>query len=181
MRKKNMDRRRILLDCARRIECAEGADALSIRRLASEANIGVGTIYNYFESKQDVLLAMTEEYWQAAIEEMQNIETNDRFSEQIRQIYSFLCEKMNECAKILMRSLREDPENGRTRMTSMQASVEQALMERLRRDKAIRKNVWNDRFTKEAFASFVFANVLLLLRQEGDIEFFLDIIERILY
>ena len=82
MRRKNQELRQSLLDCARRIECAEGADALSVRKLASEANIAVGTVYNYFESKQEVMLAMTEEYWNCALKEMQGCITAERFSEQ---------------------------------------------------------------------------------------------------
>lgn len=181
MRKKDMDRKRLLLDCARRIQCNEGTDALSVRRLASEAHIAVGTIYNYFESKQDVLLAMTEEYWKNALSEMQGVITSERFSEQIRQIYLFLCEKMDDCAIILMRSLRENPEGGRIRMAAMQEKVEQALVEQLKQDKAIRKNVWNEQFTREAFASFVLSNIMLLLRQGRKESPFFEIIERILY
>ena len=181
MRKKNMDRKRLLLDCARRIQCTEGTESLSIRRLASEAHIAVGTIYNYFESKQDVLLAMTEEYWQNALSEMQVEITSERFSEQVRQMYRFLCEKMDECAKILMRSLRENPESGRARMAAMQQKVEQALVEQIKRDKAIRKNVWNEQFRREAFASFVLSNIMLLLRKKREESLFFEIIERILY
>ncbi len=129
MRRKNQELRQCLLDCARRIECAEGADGLSIRKLAAEANIAIGTVYNYFESKQEVLLAMTEEYWNDALREMQGSITAERFSEQIRQIYAFLAEKLNDCAKCLC-SLR------RTRKAEraddiLQGTVVRSLVRRL--------------------------------------------------
>ena len=182
MRRKNQELRQCLLDCARRIECAEGADGLSIRKLASEANIAVGTVYNYFESKQEVLLAMTEEYWNSALTEMQGSITAERFSEQIRQIYAFLADKLNDCAKVLMMSLREDAESGRARMTSMQGTVVQALVRRLENDSLIQKSLWSDSFPKEAFASFVLDNLFVALRQQlEDVDFLVEIIERILY
>ena len=182
MRKKNQDRRQCLLDCARRIECTEGTDALNIRKLASEANIAVGTVYNYFESKQEVLLAMTEEYWFEALREMQGTINAERFSDQIRQIYAFLASKLNDCAKMLMMSLREDAESGRARMASMQNTVGRAMVQRLESDKSIRKNVWNERFTKETFVTFVMDNMLISLRQSQDnVEFLVELIERILY
>lgn len=182
MRRKNQELRQSLLDCARRIECAEGADGLSIRKLASEANIAVGTVYNYFESKQEVLLAMTEEYWNNALMEMQGSISAERFSEQIRQIYLFLARKLNDCAKILMMSLREDAESGRARMASMQGTVCCALVKRLNNDPMIQKNIWSDTFTKEAFASFVLDNLFVALRQpREDVDFLIWIIERILY
>jgi len=182
MRRKNQELRQCLLDCARRIECAEGADGLSIRKLASEANIAVGTVYNYFESKQEVLLAMTEEYWNSALTEMQGSITAERFSEQIRQIYAFLADKLNDCAKLLMMSLREDAQSGRARMTSMQGTVVRSLVRRLENDSAIRKNLWSDSFPKEAFASFVLDNLFVALRQpREEVDFLVEIIERILY
>ncbi len=182
MRRKNQELRQCLLDCARRIECDEGADGLSIRKLASEANIAIGTVYNYFESKQEVLLAMTEEYWNDALRQMQGSITAERFSEQIRQIYAFLAEKLNDCAKVLMMSLREDAESGRARMTSMQDTVVQALVRRLENDSSIRKNLWSDSFPKEAFASFVLDNLFVALRQpREEVDFLVEIIERILY
>jgi len=182
MRKKNQDRRQCLLACARRIECTEGTDALSIRKLASEANIAVGTVYNYFESKQEVLLAMTEEFWHEALREMQGTITGERFSEQICQIYAFLAFKLNDCAKTLMMSLRDNAEGGRARMASMQETVGRAMVQRLENDKFIRKNLWNERFTKEAFATFVMDNMLFALRQsQENIDFFAEVIERILY
>ncbi len=182
MRRKNQELRQCLLDCARRIECAEGADALSIRKLAAEANIAIGTVYNYFESKQEVLLAMTEEYWNDALREMQGSITAERFSEQIRQIYAFLAEKLNDCAKVLMMSLREDAESGRARMTSMQGTVVRSLVRRLENDSSIRKNLWSDSFSKEAFASFVLDNLFVALRQpREEVDFLVEIIERILY
>ena len=182
MRKKNLDRRQCLLDCARRIECTEGTDALSIRKLASEANIAVGTVYNYFESKQEVLLAMTEEYWREALREMQGTITGERFCDQICQIYAFLASKLNDCAKMLMMSLREDIEGGMERMASMQQTVSRAMVQRLENDPNIRKNLWNERFTKEAFATFVMDHMLIALREsKTDIDFLVELIERILY
>ena len=182
MRKKDQECRQTLLAAARRIECAEGVDAINIRRLATEAHIATGTVYNYFENKQEVLLELTEEYWKNALVEMRAYVTADRFSDQIRQVIAFLSAKMNDCAAILMRSLHAEEASGRLRMAAMQQTLQQELINRLERDAAVRPDVWNDRFTKEAFAAFVLSNLLTLLqKKDGDAELFLAIIERILY
>ena len=158
--------------------------AINIRRLASEANIAVGTVYNYFESKQEVLLALTEAYWQNALEEMRVRITAERFPEQIGQIIHFLRLKMNDCAKILMRSLRDDAETAQIRMAAMQRVLKRALVERLDRDTAIRAGVWDKDFTKESFAEFVLINLVMLMQQADEDEgegMLLRILERILY
>ena len=170
------------MECAGKIECTEGVGAINIRRLAAEANIAVGTVYNYFESKQEVLLALTEAYWQHTLEEMRVQVTAERFSEQIAQIITFLRTKMNDCAQILMQSLRSDPDTGRIRMAAMQKVLLSALIERLERDSSIRADVWDERFTKEAFADFVLSNLILMLQQRQTSEkMFLEVLERILY
>lgn len=182
MRKKDLELRRTLLSCANRIECAEGVDAINIRRLAAEANIAVGTVYNYFESKQEVLLSLTEAYWQTALEEMQASVTAERFGEQVAQILAFLRGKMNDCAEILMHSLHDDAPTGRTRMAEMQRVLRQALVDRLDRDSSIRTEIWGSSFTKEAFADFTLANLILLLQQkDSDASMFFEILNRILY
>ncbi len=152
-------------------------DAINIRRLAKEANIAVGTVYNYFESKQEVLLALTEEYWQNALEEMHHRITATRFSDQIAQIT-----KMKDCAKVLMKSLRDNAATGQSRMSAMQSVLKQALVERLDRDNAIRTDVWDGSLTKESFADFLLINLVILMQQEdGNEGVLLEILNRILY
>ena len=142
----------------------------------------MGTVYNYFESKQEVLLALTEAYWQNALEEMRIRVTAARFSDQIAQIILFLRTKMNDCAQVLMRSLHDDAATGRVRMEALRHALKQALVERLNNDEAIREDVWNERLTKEQFANFVLQNLVLLMQQMDESEnVFLQVIERILY
>ena len=52
-----------LLTAAQDILQAEGPGALSIRRLAKELGISAGVVYNYFPSKGELLLALTEQFW----------------------------------------------------------------------------------------------------------------------
>ena len=166
LRKKDDALKQALLTSAIRTECIEGVNAISIRRLAAETYIAVGTVYNYFESKQEVLLALTEAYWENAIKEMQEQVKEERFQTQLERIISFLRSKMNDCAEILMRSLHEDADLGRERMASMQHMLRQALIKRLSRDAAIAERVWSESLTKEMFADFVLSNPISLLQRE---------------
>ena len=182
MRKKDDKKKLALLDCARRIECEEGVDCVSIRRLATEAHVAVGTVYNYFDSKQAVLYELTEEYWRSALQKMQSTVTGGRFSVQIRQIYAFLLVQMDDGAKLLMLNLRESGETPREKMAVVQKNIQAILFERLQRDRSVRSDVWDGTLTQESFVHFVLMNLLTLLRQKnGDIDTLVEIIERILY
>ncbi len=182
MRKKNDDLKDILMTCAQKIECEEGVDAINIRRLAAETNISVGTVYNYFENKRDVLLSLTEDYWTKALVDMERCVTNERFSDQLAQMIDFLRSKMNDCAEILMRSLHDEAETGRNRMETLQKRMRNSLVSRLQNDGDIRSDVWKDPLTIESFSDFVLGNLLILLqhmdRSDGP---FLEIVKRILY
>ena len=47
--------RRLILDAALRLFGNEGYHAVSVSRIASEANVSKGLMYNYFSSKEDLL------------------------------------------------------------------------------------------------------------------------------
>jgi len=182
MRKKDQDIQPALLASARRIACQQGVEAISIRNLATDVGVSVGTVYNYYESKQDVLLALTEEYWQGVLEELQLCITAQRFPDQIAQITIFLRSRMNDCAEILMKSLHAYAEPGKERMAVMQSRLKGALIQRLAADSAVRSGVWGGALTQEAFAGFVLQNLLFLLQDKGsDMEPLLEIIRRTLY
>ena len=66
MRKKDDSMRGVLLEHARKIADTQGIEAVNIRSIAKEAGIASGTVYNYFSNKDELLFALTEEYWEQA-------------------------------------------------------------------------------------------------------------------
>ena len=71
MRKKDDTLRDTLISLARNIADTDGIDAINIRTIAQKAGIATGTMYNYFSNKDEILLALTEEYWMQTLLEMQ--------------------------------------------------------------------------------------------------------------
>lgn len=182
VRKKNELVRDVLLECAHQIAAAEGADAINIRRLATQAGVASGTVYNYFQSKEDVLLALTEECWRKALVDMQAAVRADTFKGQLAEMYAFLRARMADSADMLMQSLSEVEAAGRDRMQRMHQSLSEAIARRIAADTHIRADVWDERFTRERYADFVLMNLLMLLQKKADtIDFFLDILQRTLY
>jgi AcrR family transcriptional regulator len=52
------ERRRQILECARRVFASQGFHVTSVADICSEAGIGRGTLYQYFGNKRDVFLAV---------------------------------------------------------------------------------------------------------------------------
>ncbi len=55
------DRKRQILDAARSLLFEQGLQATSVNKIATNAELGVGTIYFYFESKEEIFAALQEE------------------------------------------------------------------------------------------------------------------------
>jgi len=53
--------RKALLDAARDLVFAKGHDRISIQEITNRARVATGTYYNYFDSKQDVFMAVAKD------------------------------------------------------------------------------------------------------------------------
>lgn len=182
MRKKDENLRDTLLDFARKLADTEGIDAVNIRSLAGMAGVATGTVYNYFSSKDEILLELTEEYWRQTLVEMKQVITGDSFCRQLEEIYEFLKERMNQRAERLMNSLGSVETAGHARMVSMQSVLESDFIRWMEEDPGVRKDIWDETFTKEQFVHFIMMNLMLLLKSKApDIGFLISVIRRAIY
>ncbi len=182
MRRKDDTLRDTLLKIAQSMVDTEGIEAVNIRSIAKEAGIASGTVYNYFSNKDEILLALTEGYWNQALLEMRNEITAESFCGQLQEIFYFLQERIDKSAGKLMNSLGNVEAAGQAHMASAQAVLEETLIQCMEQDAHVRKDVWNETFTKEQFARFLVMNMTMLLRARTyDLSFLLIIIERMIY
>lgn len=182
MRKKDESLHQTLLESARQLADTDGIEAINIRSLAHKAGVAVGTVYNYFSSKEDILLALTEEYWRKTLLDMRTEITASSFCGQLEEIYVFLKERIDNSAGKLMNSLGNVEAAGEKRMASMQAALEAAMMQRMEQDKRIRTDIWDETFSKEQFVRFLMMNITMLLRTKAsDFNFFITIVRRTIY
>ncbi len=184
MKRKDDTLRATLLHLARSIADEEGIDAIHIRTIAQKAGIATGTMYNYFSNKEELLLALTEEYWMQALPEINAAITADSFCEQLKELFVFLRDRIDQSAGSLMNSLGGLESLGQTRMASMQSMLEASLMQRMEQDTAIREDIWNAQFTRQQFTRFIMRNITTLLKANApmtDLCFFLTIIEHTIY
>lgn len=56
-----------ILNTARQMIIVEELKKISIREVASRCNISTGTIYNYFDSKQDIIVSVAWQEWYSAL------------------------------------------------------------------------------------------------------------------
>ncbi|MCB1644192.1 MAG: TetR/AcrR family transcriptional regulator [Pseudomonadales bacterium] len=70
MTRKREKTRQALLDAARKLVFSTGHEKISIQDITAEADVGLGTFYNYFETKQKVFEAVLEDIRQDFLDEL---------------------------------------------------------------------------------------------------------------
>jgi TetR/AcrR family fatty acid metabolism transcriptional regulator len=68
--RKSIDKRAVILDAALKTFVKRGYPETKVAEIASDAGVAEGTIYNYFQSKEDLLLALFDEKWGMIIDEI---------------------------------------------------------------------------------------------------------------
>lgn len=61
--KTNYSSREEIFTKAKEIVYREGISKLSMRKLASECYLALGTLYHYFDSKEDLVVYIIEDFW----------------------------------------------------------------------------------------------------------------------
>lgn len=87
--------REALIRAARVVMTEKGVDAATMHEIAERADVGAGTVYNYFRSKEDLAIAVLEQMMEDLGRRI--AEVTDRFSDPA-QVYAFGVRKVLEAA-----------------------------------------------------------------------------------
>lgn len=85
--------RELILNEAKDLLYKEGYSSISIRRVAKECDIAVGTIYNYFPTKKELIVEMMTNFWEEFFHDVDIVlhSTKD-FYEKLREIFNNISE-----------------------------------------------------------------------------------------
>lgn len=100
-------REQLLREAKRQIE-EMGYAKTTVRSVASACGVGVGTVYNYFSSKDMLIASFMLEDWHACLAEM-NAEPQNTPEDLLRRVYEALTQFIGK-----YRALFQDPEATRT-------------------------------------------------------------------
>lgn len=81
----------VILDAALRTFVKRGYSETKVAEIASEAGVAEGTLYNYFQSKEDLLLALFDEKWGGIIDEIKKkISRLDDPNKKLKAVFSLV-------------------------------------------------------------------------------------------
>lgn len=175
-----------ILKTSRELMQRQGWSAINIRSVAAACGVSVGSIYNYFSSKTELIGAIVESVWC----EIFHRPEDEAVFQDTQTCIAWMYARMEYGGKrypgfFLMHSLgfmQEDKPDGRRRMQQTQQHILDGLCTVLKRDGNIRPNAFDERFTVEKFAEVLFTLMLSSLqRHEYDPSVVLEIVRRTLY
>ena len=175
-----------ILKTSRELIRRQGWSAVSIRSVAAGCGVSVGSIYNYFDSKTNLIGATVESVWC----EIFHRPEDDTVFQDVQACVAWMYQRMAYgCERYpgfftlhSLGFLREDKTAGKQRMQQTWQHILAGLCSVLKQDVRIRPDAFTEQFTAEKFADVLFSQMLsALLRQDYDPSAVLEIVRRTLY
>ena len=162
-----------------------GLSALDMRSVAKACHVALGSLYNYFPSKDALVTATIESVWQDIFHMEQCCEQKP-FPEYVRWIFDSVRQGTREYPHFFtahsISVASSAKEQARKTMEQYFSHMKAGMAQSLRADPAVRRDAFSASFSESDLIDFVLSNLLTLLaRQEDDCEVLLAVIRRVLY
>ena len=186
MNKYDVNPKQIILSVAKEIAFKQGINKINIRSVAKTSGISIGTVYNYYSTKADLLTAVIEDFWKGALMECNFMNVGDTsFYEIIREIYnslySYLYKFKTNWLKQITQLNVEEKKLGRQKEKEFLSKIHTMIISLIDRDKSITKEKWENKISKEKMAEFIYDNMILMLKKdEKNIEYFIVILKKVM-
>lgn len=175
-----------ILNAGKEIILEKGLQGLNIRGIAAKCSVSIGSIYNYFPTKSDLVISIIESVWKEIMKGYQISEKYDNFVDSINSLYLNMYDGSKKYSSffishsINVASL--DKEKGRERRERLFAHIKEELLKVLSSDPGVKEDVFSSFFKKEDFIDFVFNNLITLsIEDANSCDFLLEVIRQILY
>lgn len=173
MKTANEEYPQLILDCAKQIAFEKGLNEINVREVAKLANVSVGTIYNYYTTKDDLIIGVLTDFWRNAFKaiHLECGEDQKDFFVRIEKLYldfygymaQFKENFLSQVASFNKSVLKE------SKVAESEAflNVERMIMILMDEDVKLAKYAFNDGFTKPELAHILFQLMLIMLKEKA--------------
>lgn len=175
-----------ILKACRQLVSEKGITSLDIRSVAAACDVAVGTIYYYFPSKNELLIATIESVWENIFRFDDNEKSFSSFPAFLEMWYARVKESAAEYPGFLnMHSLvfaASGKSTSRETMDKYLYRIKKEMKKALDKDPKVKKTAFDESFTAEDFIDFVLTSAIaLLLRRKKDCATLCEIVSRSIY
>lgn len=176
-----------ILSVAKKQAEESGLSYLSMRNIASSCHIALGTIYHYFNSKNELVSSLMEEFWREAFASyMIKTENCNDFRASFKDFYRLGVATSDEFSRKYLSSEKDFPSELMQMSKDKEAFYFGHIKEGLKRislnDKKVNINNFTSDFTLEDFISLLLNECVISLRSKKDNLTFLEkLIDLVMY
>lgn len=174
-----------ILQASRTLISQQGWQSINIRSVAKECGVSVGSIYNYFSSKSELITETIQSIWQDIF-----YSTSPSSTQTIEEYIIWIYQRMSYANTIYpgffaLHSIafaNTEKTEGIRRMNHAWQQIPKTICEILQQDPAISKTAFTTDFSIEDFSQMVFSFMLSsMLQQNYNCSHLLQLIKRIAY
>lgn len=175
-----------ILAVCRALIHSQGGQALNVRQVAAACDISVGTVYNYFGSKAELVGAAIESVWYDIFRCAEGQEAFRTTQDCIRWLFARMAYGSQQYPGFFtlhsVSFVSSEKQEGKQRMQQAWQHILTMLCEVMRQDPQIRPDAFDENFTPEQFADLLFSLLLAAqLRGQYDSAPVLQLVQRTLY
>ncbi len=175
-----------ILEACKKLVSENGLQSLNMRTVANECNVSVGSVYNYFPSKTDLISATIKEVWKSIFKAEQIGKQTEAFPVYVALIFENFQAGVAEYPHFFtthsMSFATLDRDNARKEMGQYFGHIKTKILDVLDKDSNVASSAFSNEFSKSCFVDFVFSNLLMLLiNHENSCSQLIEIIKRTIY
>jgi len=175
-----------ILEACKAIVSKKGLSALNMRAVAKRCNIALGSVYNYFRSKDDLVIAAVESVWDSIFDSESTYRQGISFTEYIEAVFKKLRKGMIRYPDFFtahsLSFAGKSKNDARNKMHDYFSFLKKEMLNILQTDTAIKKNVFSEEFGEDDLADFVLTNFIgLLVLQKRSCDILIAGIRKIIY
>ena len=166
---KTVTSREAILAASQKLVMEKGLQAVNMRTVASVCGVAVGSVYNYFPSKAELLTATVENVWREIFHMPEGSVQFLNFADSVAWVY-----------ERIQKGSKQYP--GFFTLHSVSFAAGEKETGRLKMDQCVNPEAFNDKLTPQSFVDLVFTNITSsLLEEKRDCSALIEIIKRVIY
>ena len=175
-----------LLEASSKAAMENGLKSINIRSLAQSCGVSVGSVYNYFPSKADLIAETVGAIWEQIFDMTKQCERPKGFLNNVAWLFDCLKKGSSEYSNFFTLHSESftanEKETGRTVMNRYMEHIKHGLLQEFSEDYDICKNTFSDTFTPEQLIDFIFSNLLMIAAKgEENCNILLEVVKRAIY
>lgn len=175
-----------ILSESRRLVIENGIAAINIRTVAKRCNVAVGSIYNYFPSKTELICASVEAVWKDIFHISGNMSAFAHFTDCLKWLYESIQKgRLKYPGFFTLHSMSftsADKEMGRQMMEQYFGHMKQNLKQVLQQDKDVIPDAFSGNLSEDEFIEMILTLLIsMLLREKDNCEPLISMAESCIY